>query len=260
MENNLAITVREYMDRFYTNEVKADIVSGLEVYLYSLFQSAVLLALFPLIFDRIIAIRRPLLYSTFKHKIYVIVFIVACWVIAGSYSLVVALVATQNDFTKLFLSRTVYSVAWISVFCLCPLFYNIISFCFIISYLKKNLAQRSSGQTILVVNTVKAILTTFFFTVSWLPLAFSIIVFNNLLSRKYSYSIFQYIFLYMNTVTDPIMYLLPTCTIRKLVQFCRINLPGSQPAPQMNVVNDGTKSITKLKNSLQISAQNSFEI
>ena len=216
---SLNITVQQYLDQYYTSHLKSQAVLRIEVYLYVFFQNAVLLGLFPLIFDRIIAIKQPLLYGTKKHTVHVVASILTSWFASCIYGFVMTIIIDPTKFIYHFASRTIYSISWVIIFCVCPLVFNCISFYFIISKLSKLSSQRAN--TILFVNTIKAVLTTFFFTLSWLPLAFSVIIFNDYITRNYSYSIIQYICLYMSTVTDPIMYLLPITTVRRMIRLMR---------------------------------------
>ena len=116
---------------------------------------------------------------------------------------------------NIFIKRSFWSVFWFISFCITPLVYNIISFSFIISFLKKKAKrERSSGY---VITIVKAILTTFFFTISWIPAFCTVVILDDLLTLTLGQNLILTHFFYLNTITDPLVYLIPNAAIRRVL-------------------------------------------
>ena len=174
------------------------------------FQLVDLTCIVPLVVDRFVAVMQPLRYKTSRLYLYVMVglwnlsvfwcimfFLFALNLKSGNLELV------NDDIAKKFYRAEVF------LFCIFPTIFNLSSFALIIHILNKTGVKRRLN---LLICQVKVILTTLIFFLSWCP---PTITFHLLKGRPYKNLL---AFFYLNTLTDPFLYLIPNSLIIKALR------------------------------------------
>ena len=157
-----------------------------------------LLAIIPVVLDRVIAVKTPLLYGTPRHWKVSFISYALCWVIPGSYT--AATEAIKMPFSKvLYLDLLLFMVT--------PTALSIISFSLVIHTLATTkMTNRNVSQ---LVTSIKSIVITSFFVISWLVPVVEL--FGNTTKRRPPPKLgFMY---YLNSITDPLFYLVPNSFI-----------------------------------------------
>ena len=203
-----------------------------------------LLALLPITVDRFVAFMCPTRYRNRRHVHTIIGIISGCWLVPIVYEIVRAIrvyvskgVLSQYDREEktCFYAQTTnkYSLLiWNTMTMVVPLIFSVICYTFILSYLRDKKSSSdvnperrvpSTSYTNRCVILIKAILTSILFCMSWLPYFFVV----HLIKRTNFYKEQVHavsMFLYLNTITDPLFYLLPNSIILSCIKKTKNSL------------------------------------
>ena len=171
-----------------------------------------LLSILPLVVDRAIAVLYPLKYKTTSHKKINIALIVSCWVLSSVWWLSQYLFVMKPPLSYKKSDKRLKSITWYTeavIFMILPSVFNCLSFIAIIYHLHKRAVIRRMSM---IITILKSLLCTILFTVSWMPIAIS--------ALKEGKARLQ-IFLYINTITDPFIYLMPNRYVKRVIQRCK---------------------------------------
>ena len=197
-----------------------------------------LLCIVPVTTDRILAVFFPYRYNAKAHKRLILIVILLCWGFASANESVKTIILTilngtptslrmglctinmQKD--QMSVLKTVTLIKHVVMMPI-PLLYNIISYTSIIiklitppsssaSHAAQNTSLRVNRNVIICV--AKAIITSVIFTISWMP---TFLGYHGLIqiSNLDRYKKISDTFLYLNTCSDPLIYIIPNKIILK---------------------------------------------
>ena len=165
------------------------------------------LSLLPLVIDRLQAVIYATEYNSSKRYRLVLS---TCWITATIWILLYYIFASKDDIEVNKKISPIFHKAEIAVFYILPTIFNIISFVFIFHTLSKYRSNIPRKRINLIINVAKAFLTTIAFTSSWFPIFVNFHILGNLKPNLY-------ICFYINTLCDPIFYLIPNQIIIKTI-------------------------------------------
>ena len=167
-----------------------------------------LLAIVPIACDRLYASFRPLSYDrSLKFVLFVCSF---CWTIPAILN-PICFDIIQDVYDAYF----IYRKTEIVFYCITPMMFNLIAFIVVLRRLRTT--SRKSHQAFYL-NTVRAIIVTIIFAVSWIPGEVAILMED----RDRFYKV--YFFYQINAISDPFLYLIPNQLLRKI--FAKFKLQG----------------------------------
>ena len=182
------------------------------------FQLVDAIAVLPIVFDRLIAVLRPLKYKQNTVYLWVITF---TWTLPALWLTINFCVVYKGRlYPKI--SKAAQSKADVfysieaTFFYFLPTIFNIICFLLIIRSL-----MTSRHKTRVYVNVAKAVLTIVIFCASWIPSIVGRYTINDDMEHAYFYYPFSRFF-WLNTVADPFLYLIPTHCIVHLLRSVEI--------------------------------------
>ena len=161
-------------------------------------------SILPITCNRLNAIWKPLSYPL--SKLYVI-YISLCWITPAFY-ITLQVVLTNNQLSQ---KKDRYPIesfylAQSIIFCLLPLIFSTATFAYIIHFVRrKSHMIRRQGVTIF-----RAVTTTICFSASWIPVAFTCHVLKKPIWTR------LIPMLYLNTLSDPFIYMMPDSVLRKI--------------------------------------------
>ena len=175
----------------------------------------VCMSIFPIIYDRFIAIFKPPHYHSERHRYQVWIGIGSCWIFPVIYGAVMMAFLSVKEIANLYVQRTLWSTTWVTTFFVVPLIYSIMCFTLISLHFYRQPGRKC--KVMLIATVIRALLTSFFFTIAWMPLYVKIIITNDLMSTPFEEGLLYSVFLYTNSTSDPVMYFLPRNAIQKFV-------------------------------------------
>ena len=233
-----------HTQNFYErNAVLAKVIIGV----ISGLQYTVFLSLTPIVYDRIIAVMKPGFYQTVRHRRLTKLAVVLCWVFGFGFPAISLAIYPLMKYHELVYQPSYYLMIILLIFCFLPFVFTVIGMSVVIALLVK----KRPNNINLIITVVKAILIIFFFTVSWLPWSMNVLVSKQVLQNSVSENISKITLLYVNTITDPLLYLLPNKLIRRVVhEFLKDNPDNSQLVIANHGVEYSTRSYAKNTASL----------
>ena len=242
--------------------VQSHLGCQINILLINILTIADLLSIVPITTDRFVAVLLPIRYKQKSHVITMATITMLCWITPmliesaraiyhsritddGSFVVIVNNICYVNN-GRHPLSKKLNTVKHFLIMPL-PLLYSTTSYGIIIHKLSRNNSHQrwhfTKAQLNLIICVVKAILTTLIFTASW-SLMFlvsnDIIAYDTQESRDLAFQKAE-ILLLLNTLSDPLIYLVPNDVIIKLIARAGLGHGHSPPT-------DGTPSAFVMDN------------
>ena len=168
-----------------------------------------------LTFDRIVAVLQPTTYILPIHFKRTVGFLTTCLLASLIMGIIGGLCIPLSLLSLNINQRHVLTIIAGCIFCIAPSIFNVISYLVIVLYFINLRHQRRRRKITLYITIIKAVLTTTIFTISWLPWLLRVVVLDNLKDGTHKDISFTIIFLYLNTITDPVLYMVPNSVFRK---------------------------------------------
>ena len=218
-------------------QVQSHLGCQINILLINILTIADLLSIVPITTDRFVAVLLPIRYKQKSHVITMATITMLCWItpmlIESARAIYHSRITEDGSFVKIVnnmcqingrdpLSKKLNTVKHFLAMPL-PLLYSTTSYGIIIHKLSRNNSHQrwhfTKAQLNLIICVVKAILTTLIFTASWSPV---FLISNGIVGYDTQESLdiaFQKaeILLLLNTLSDPLIYLVPNDVIIKII-------------------------------------------